>query len=253
MFETIGIVDLSGSSQDANTRSRWQSLAKRPLAGQPLVAWAIRRLSQAERLDHVVAIVPRGDPSLAVMVPSGIEVFVCDEPDALARIVATIRKFPSESLVRAEMNRPLLDPVLIDGLIRVASSFRDCDYASYCSNDGRPAILSHVGLFGEWCRAAAIERAHRDCRDPVHRQHGTSFLYSNPRDFRVRLVPAPPELDRDDVRLTLAGCADVEHLEDILEALGPDHLYWQEIVDLLEEHPALRKQMELLNRAASGL
>jgi hypothetical protein len=38
------------------------------------------------------------------------------------------------------MNRPLVDPVLIDGIIRVASSHHGCDYVSYCSDDGRPAV-----------------------------------------------------------------------------------------------------------------
>lgn len=253
MFDTIGIVDLSGSSTDIDTRRQWHSLARRLLAGQPLVSWTIRRLSEAQGLDLVVAIVPSGGSSLTAIIPSDIEVFVCDEPDALSRLAATVRNYPADGFVRAEMNRPLVDPVLIDGLIRVVSSYRDCDYASFCSNDGRPAILSEVGLFAEWCRGRAIERADRDCQDVAHREHGTSYLYSKPEQFRVRLVPAPAALDRSDVRLTLADGTDLEHVEDILDALGPDHLDWQEIVLLLEDHPALRERMEMLNRAASGL
>jgi spore coat polysaccharide biosynthesis protein SpsF (cytidylyltransferase family) len=253
MFETIGIVDVSGSSTDTLTRDRWQWLAKRRLAGQPLLAWAIRRLSEAQRLDLVVAIVPGGDSSLAALIPSGIAVCSCDEPDALSRLAATVRRFPTEAFVRTQMNCPLVDPVLIDGVIRVASNDNDCDYVGYCSNDGRPSALSEVGVFGEWCRAAAIERADEVCRENSHRQHGTSYLYANVKEYRVRFLPAPAALDRTDVRLALADCADLEYVEDILEALGPDRLDWQQIVDLLDDHPALLRGMETRNRAAARL
>jgi spore coat polysaccharide biosynthesis protein SpsF (cytidylyltransferase family) len=250
MYETIGIVDFNGFSAISTAQDRWRSLAKRPLAGQPLAAWPLRRLSEALGLDHIVAIVPPESRDLEAMIPSDIEVVVCDKRDALGRLVRTIREIPAQSFVRAEMNCPFIDPVLIDAIIRIAHSHRDCDYASYCLQDRQPAQRSQVGLFAEWCTSAAIVRADTDCQDAVHRRLVTSFIYSNPQQFRTRLVPVPEALDRNDVRLTLQTCADLENFEDILESLGPDHLEWQTIVELLEMHPALRQRMESLNRSS---
>ena len=112
--------------------------------------------------------------------------------------------------------------------------------------------MSQVGLFAEWCRSSAVLHADRVCREAVHRQRGTSYLYSNPQKYNVRLVPTPFELNRDDHRLICADWEDWECLEDILEAVGPDYLDWHQIVDLLEGQPALRAQMALRNRAEAG-
>ena len=243
MYETIGIVDLNGFASPGTAQDRWRSLAKRPLAGHPLAAWPLRRLSEALGLDHIVAILGPGSHDLEAMIPADIQVFITEQPDALGRLVATMDTVPAESFVRAGMNCPFIDPVLIDGIIRVAHRCRDCDYASYCFHDQRPAMLSCVGLFAEWCKTSAIRRADSDCSDPGHRQRGTSYIYSNPRAFRTRLVPVPEALERNDVRLTLQSCADLENFEDILESLGPDRLDWQLIVELLELHPSL---LELL-------
>ena len=45
---------------------------------------------------------------------------------------------------------------------------------------------------------------------------------------------------------------DWEHAEAIFDALGPESLDWQGIAGLLEQQPALRQRMALLNREAAG-
>ena len=68
----------------------------------------------------------------------------------------------------------------------------------------------------------------------------------------MRLIPAPVELDRDDVRLALDSAEDWEHAQLILDALGPENLEWQRIVSLLDEHPDLRERMASLNQETNG-
>ena len=123
---------------------------------------------------------------------------------------------------------------------------------SYCSRDGRPAVLSALGIFAEWCRADALRQANREATDTLDCQHVTRYLYSHPEKFRVRLISAPSRPDRDDVRLTVDSEEDWEHAETIYEALGPERLEWQSIAALLEEHPALRERMRSLNEASTG-
>jgi spore coat polysaccharide biosynthesis protein SpsF (cytidylyltransferase family) len=67
--------------------------------------------------------------------------------------------------------------------------------------------------------------------------------------FNVRLIPLPPELDRDDLRLKIDFEEDWEHAQVIFEALGHDEWDWQHVADLLDSQPALRKRMAVLNRA----
>ena len=74
------------------------------------------------------------------------------------------------------------------------------------------------------------------------REQVTRYLYSHPEIFGVRLIPVPAELDRDDLRLTVAHDEDWEHLHTIYDALGPERFDWRGIADLLHQHPSVRER-----------
>ena len=85
-------------------------------------------------------------------------------------------------------------------------------------------------------------------RSQFDREHVTRYLYSHPEKFNLRLIPAPTEIDREDVRLTVDLDEDWDHALAIYEALGPERLDWQRIARLLDHQPALRSRMAALNR-----
>ena len=95
---------------------------------------------------------------------------------------------------------------------------------------------------------ARCGRPNRLARDPLDREHVTRYLYSHPEKFNLRLMPAPAEIDREDVRLTVDIEEDWDHALAIYEALGPERLDWQRIARLLDHQPALRSRMAALNR-----
>ncbi len=76
----------------------------------------------------------------------------------------------------------------------------------------------------------------------------TSYIYSHPEKFTLRQIPAPDEIDREDVRLTVDIEEDWDHALVIYEALGPERLDWQRIARLLDHQPAMRRRMAALNR-----
>ena len=153
-------------------------------------------------------------------------------------------------MVRVRGDNLFIDPALIDRLVIVAEEHPQCDYVSYCSRDGQPAILSPVGIYAEWIRASALHKAARHAKEPDQREHVTRYIYSHPEKFAIRLIPAPAEIDRDDVRLTVDMEEDWDHVLTIFEALGPDKMDWRRIANLLDQHPALRSRMAALNRDA---
>jgi spore coat polysaccharide biosynthesis protein SpsF len=110
-------------------------------------------------------------------------------------------------------------------------------------------MLSPVGVYGEWFRVAALRRAARSAKDPADRQSVSRYFYSHPEKFKLRLIPAPVEIDRDDVRLTIQSDEDWDHVLAIFDALGPESLDWQRIACLLNHQPALRRRMADMNRA----
>jgi spore coat polysaccharide biosynthesis protein SpsF len=142
---------------------------------------------------------------------------------------------------------------MIDRLVAKAESYRFCDYMSYCSSHGKPALLARIGLLAEWCKAEAVYRADQLADRPDDRQDVCRFMHSHPELFQLRLVPVPERLDREDVRLLIEFEEDWDHAQMILEALGPDNLDYQGIADLLDQHPGIRARMAALNRSDTSV
>jgi spore coat polysaccharide biosynthesis protein SpsF len=181
-------------------------------------------------------------------VPSDVPVFFGEGDDELARFAKTLERYSAEAAVRVRGDNFFIDPGLIDRLVTTAEADPDCDYASYSLRDGRPAVLSPVSVYAEWFRTGALRKAHRSARDKLDREDVTRYLYSHPEKFNLRLMPAPAEIDREDMRLTIDIDEDWDHALTIYEALGPERLDWQRIARLLDGQPALRSRMAVLNR-----
>ena len=244
MLKTLGIVQACFHS------SRFRSNATRKLGGRCLLEWVIRRVTDAMRLDGVIVVACDTDDrrALSRLVPSDVPIFFGEGNDALAHFVKAMEHYPAEAVVRVLGDNLFIDPGLIDRLVTTAEAHPNCDYVSYCSHDGQPAILSPVNVYAEWFRAAALRKANRVARSQFDREHVTRYLYSHPQKFNVRLIPAPAEIDREDVRLTVDLDEDWDHAIAIYEALGSDWLDWHRIARLLDHQPALRSRMAALNR-----
>jgi len=244
MLRALGVVQACFPSQ------RFRCLAGRRLGGQSLLGWIVRRVTDSTRLDGVIVLACDTPEHrfLTELVPSDVPVFVAEEADPLGRFARAVDEYPAEAVVRILGDNPFVDPALIDRLVTAAESDGTCDYASYCSRDGRPAILSPVGVYAEWFRAKALRRVARAATSPADREHVTRYLYTHPEKFKLRLIPAPAAIDRDDVRLRIDHEEDWDHALAIYEALGPEAMEWQRIADLLDHQPALRSRMAALNR-----
>jgi spore coat polysaccharide biosynthesis protein SpsF len=244
MLKTLGIVQACLQPHHPP-----RNLARR-LGGHSLLEWVVRRVSDALRLDGVIVLAGDGMEQhfISSLVPLDIPVFVGQGADALAQFARALENYQAEAVVRVHADNLFVDPLLIDRLVTAAESQPECDYASFCSRDGRPAVLLPVGVYAEWFRSTALWRAARHAKTPADRQQVTRYIYTHPQKFKLKLLPAPHEIDRDDVRLTVDSDEDWDHALAIYEALGPERLDWQRIANLLDHQPALRRRMAALNR-----
>jgi spore coat polysaccharide biosynthesis protein SpsF len=245
MLRNLGVVQVYSHAPHLRAHTM------RKLGGRSLLEWVVRRVTDAMRLDGVIVAVCESDESRDVnrLVPSDVPVFHGEGKDALDRFTKSLETYPAEGVVRVRSDNFYVDAGLIDRLVTTAEAHPDCDYVGYCSRDGQPAILSPVGVYAEWFRTSALRKANRLAQDAPDREHVTRYLYSHPEKFSVRLLPAPTEIDREDVRLTVDIEEDWDHALAIYEALGPERLDWQRIANLLDHQPAMRSRMAVLNRA----
>ncbi|HVU89451.1 MAG TPA: NTP transferase domain-containing protein [Pirellulales bacterium] len=222
----------------------------RKLGGQSLMERVVRRVTDCERLERVVVVVSDRpeDEEIFNLVPRDVAVFVSQRHDALARVSDAVDHFRPDAVVCVPADQPCIDPDFVDRLIITAGEHPTCDYISYSSRDGQPAILSPLGVFAEWCRSSALRRADREATSASDREEVTRYLYSHPEIFRLRLIPVPTELDRDDLRLTVEHEEDWDHLHTIYDALGHEGFEWRQITDLLHRNPQVLARMAHLNR-----
>lgn len=250
MLKTLGVVEARPRESADLAAGPIGDLAARKLGAQSLLEWIVRRATESQRLTGVVVLTPEGPESalISALVPPDIPVMIRPERDPLARFAGVLESYSVDAVVRIRDDSPFLDPVLIDRLIATADTNPRCDYISYSSRGGQPAILSSVGVYAEWFRVRAIRRAAAKATDPADRNDVTRYLYSHPEEFNLRLIPAPVELDRDDVRLQVNFDEDWENARAIFDALGPEGLEWQRIAGFLDQQPRLRERMAELNR-----
>jgi spore coat polysaccharide biosynthesis protein SpsF len=248
MLKTLGIVQACFEQESVRSK------VARRLHGKTVLEWVVRRVTDCTRLDGVIVLTNDAPENAMVResVPLDVPVVVGTQADALGRFVAALERYPAESAVRIRAESPFVDPGLIDRLITTAEAHPDFDYIGYRLQDGRPAILSPVGVYAEWFRSVALRRSARKATSPDDRREVTRYIYSHPEKFKLRLIPAPLQIDRDDVRLTVDVQEDWEHALAILDALGSDEFDWQRIADLLDHQPNLRRRMADLNRASAA-
>lgn len=244
MLKTLGIVQACCHARQFCCR------AARKLGGRSVLELVIRHVTDSLRLDGVIVLVcdEADHRFMRNLVPSDVPIFVGTKPDSLGRFSQALEQYAAQAVVRVRGDHLFIDPALIDRLIITAEEHPQCDYVTYRSRDGQPAILSPVGVYAEWIRSHALHKAARHAKHTEDREHVTRYIYSHPEKFNLRLIPAPAEIDRDDVRLTVEMEEDWDHILTLYEALGPEKMDWRRITNLLDQQPALRSRMAAMNR-----
>ena len=110
---------------------------------------------------------------------------------------------------------------------------------------------------GDRIQARGICRVLHTNSDPAGRSPGeigcrpngcdAAYLYT-PRFVFAQVAPRAEAADKGDLRLAIQDEEDWEHVQLILDALGPESLDWQYIASLLDRQPTMRARMADRNR-----
>jgi spore coat polysaccharide biosynthesis protein SpsF len=213
----------------------------RPLCGKTILAHVIDRVRASQTIDEiVVATTDRpADDAIAALVPAfGATLFRGSEEDVLSRLYFAGRAAKADTIVRITADCPLFDGTLLRAMIEAFTSQRRrgerIDYLSNTINRTYPR-----GLDAEIIDIAALERAHREAKQPPEREHVTPYIYGHPEWFALRSYTATPDLSQ--LRWTLDTEEDWHLIEAIYAALyRADRLFGtQDILDLIARQPEL--------------
>jgi spore coat polysaccharide biosynthesis protein SpsF len=161
-------------------------------------------------------------------------VFRGSETDVLDRYVQAAREFDFDVVVRVTADCPLIDPVLVDEMVRLFLTSEGC----FDLMTNRHPLTFPDGLDFDVLPAKALERAGREATAPHHREHTVPFFWET--GLRVHNV-VDPENRFQRHRWTLDYPEDYELIRRIFEALHHDggQFGMRDILAFLEKNPEL--------------
>ena len=203
------------------------------LQGKPLLWWDMYRIKQSRFVDEIVIATttqPQDDPLAAPGETEGWQVFRGSEDDVLDRYYQAAERYRADIVVRITSDCPLIDPTMIDYTITAfLSAAPSVDYAANILVRRYPR-----GLDVEVFSAEALGRAWREDHS-AWREHVTPYIYNNPSAFRLLAVQNP--VDYSQHRWTVDTPEDFELVRRIYEHFGHGDFRWQDVLDLLAQHP----------------
>ncbi|MDO8208675.1 MAG: aminotransferase class III-fold pyridoxal phosphate-dependent enzyme [Gallionella sp.] len=206
----------------------------KPIGGVPMIELLLSRLSRAKELDEIVvasSVDERNQPLVEHVRKLGYACEQGSENDVLDRFVQAARKHHADVVVRITGDCPLVDPELVDEVIR---SFKAAG-VDYFSNIAPPTYPD--GLDIEVCTFKALEQASQETSKPFDREHVTPYLREQGRFITAAMQHSQ---DYSALRWTVDEPADFVVIEQVFQYFSPrTNFTWGEVLDLQLRQPEI--------------
>jgi spore coat polysaccharide biosynthesis protein SpsF len=200
-------------ARTGSTRLPRKSLA--PVLGRPLLDLMLERVLRAHTLDRVVVATTcaAADDEIATVARAcGALVFRGSEYDVLDRYVCAAQAAQAEVVVRLTADCPLIDPAVIDLVVR--EHHGQADLVTNTPPHGRSYP---DGMDVEVFTARMLARADALATDAADREHVTRRFHRAP--FHAAVIDHEPSVG--DVRITVDESDDLDRVRAIFEDLYP--------------------------------
>lgn len=232
IMKTVAIIQ----ARMGSTRLPNKVLAE--IAGQPMLGHVVRRVQQCQTVNQVVvatSVSPADDAIEQLCAEYGIACFRGSEDDVLDRYYQAAKACGAEVVVRLTGDCPLIDPEVIDLVVR---AFKQGRY-DYVSN-----ILRYTfpdGLDTEVFSFPALQQAWLEAKKPSEREHVTPYLRHSGK-FKVHNVISDVDLSPQGHRWTVDEPADLDFIRQVYRSFAPRTDFgMQEVLELLQQRPELRE------------
>ena len=223
--------------------SRLPGKVLKDICGYPMIHWVVNRAAKAKLVDELIVATTKDnmdDPILKWCLEHDIKCFRGDAFDVLDRYYQTAKNYQADVIVRLTADCPLIDPVLIDEVIKVFFK-NEVDFAA--NRLPPPYTRTYpIGLDIEVASFSALEKAWRQARLPFEREHVMPYLYSVKDRFLTFILDA--EKNYGNCRWTVDMPEDLEFIRALFNKLNCRiNFSWREVLQTLEENP----ELEIIN------
>ena len=205
------------------------------LAGEPMLSRVVSRVRRAERVEEVVVATTTlgADEEIArICAQHGWPCFRGSEDDVLDRYYQAAIVHQAEAVVRITADCPLIEPTIIDQVVK--AFLKGQPGLDYAANVLPPRTFPR-GLDTEVMRFEALERAWREDRNPIWREHVTPYIQRNHDLFRTFSVVNGKDLSQ--MRWTVDTLEDLTFVRRIYDHFGQDRFFWRDVLMALEQRP----------------
>jgi spore coat polysaccharide biosynthesis protein SpsF len=217
-----------------------------PMLERPLLYYIVERLKRVISIDQIVIATSeysKDDAIEAFCRSNRLMVFRGSEEDVLDRFYTAAKFARADVVIRITADCPLIDPVLIQRLIRCFEKSK-ADY--YSLGTGAPAAHKNNamrypdGLDTEIFTMHALTDAWLNATEGMHREHVTPYIWKNDTKFRIGMLMCD-EGDFSNYRWTVDNVEDYRLIRWIYEELydGNPSFGMHEVLDLLHSNPSM--------------
>jgi spore coat polysaccharide biosynthesis protein SpsF len=199
------------------------------VAGRPLLAYLVERISRARTLDEIVVATtanPRDHIIIEECEQRGIPNFRGSETDVLGRYVSAARAAKAHIIVRVTADNPFTDPDSIDRVVDAITG-GGVDYAL--------DMNLPVGTAGEALTCNALARINTVANTPRWREHVTLYAKENPEEFRCAFLEGPAEYRRPDLRFTVDESHEYDYVREVAESFSTIDFGLKNLVEVADE------------------
>lgn len=214
--------------------TRLPNKVMKPIGGVPMIELLLSRLSKATELDQIIvatSIDVRNQPLVEHVQKLGYACEQGSENDVLDRFKQAALKHKADVVVRITGDCPLVDPELVDEVIR---RFKASGVDYYC-NTSPPSYPD--GLDIEVFTYMALEQASRETDKAFDHEHVTPYL----RELgRFNTASMQHSEDLSELRWTVDEPADFAVIEKVFQHFHPcTGFTWGEVLSLQRQQPQI--------------
>jgi len=210
------------------------------IAGKPMLEHIVERLKKCQRLDEIIIAttnLPEDKILLKFANERGYKISTGSAYDVLSRYLKVAHEAETDYIVRICADCPLIDPEVVDKIIKKHLNSENVDYTSNCIKRTFP-----LGLDAEIFSTEVLEKEERLAKEAYCREHVTIFIREHPEIFSLQNFEARGILRMPSLRLTVDTPEDMRLIRVIYSELydGINIVDIKKVIRLFKLRPELR-------------
>ncbi len=208
--------------------------------GRPILSLLLERIRLSNTIDEIVVATSDNiadDPIEELCNQELVKVFRGSEEDALDRLYKCAKAFNMKEFVHLTADNPMIDPDIIDRVVKFYFQFGEFDYVS---NNHPPTWPD--GFEVEVIKLTALEKAWKESKESFQREHATPYIWDQPSLFKIGNV-ALSDNSLHSHRWTLDYPEDYEFIKKVFEEIYPsNHAFlMNDVLKLLKRKPEIEE------------